>query len=148
MKSCALFCYPRLRIAAASWLFWCTACGDTQLTRPTEPTPLDRTAHSVTGTWTGTYRVTGCRANFSVLPCSYFASEPFLPGGAHSMQIVLAQTGAIVSGTVDTDIMNAFSSKSFPVSGMIDSSGTLRLQGSQPFIPGCFGDHQNGIDIG
>jgi len=131
-------------MAIVSWVFWCAACGDAQ---PTQPS---RTVLPVTGTWTGTYQVTSCTANFEVLPCGYFASSPFLRGATDSMRLVLMQSGTIVTGTFDSAVTNAFTGgQSLPVSGSIDSSATLRLQGGQPFKPGCHQiGSQNGIDIG
>jgi hypothetical protein len=139
----AIFSRLPILIAVVSWVFWCAACGDTQ---PAQPS---RTVLPVTGTWTGTYQVTSCTANFSVLPCRNFASPP---GATNSMRLVLAQTGTIVTGTFDSAFTNAFNGDKplpVPVSGSLDSSATLRLQGGQPFKPGCHEiGSQIGIDIG
>src|SRR5437763_1705058 len=64
------------------------ACGDAQTTRPS----LSRPRPSLTGTYQGTYTVTGCTS--VLFPCpSVYASNP-----VRAMQLVLTQTDDRVIG--------------------------------------------------
>jgi hypothetical protein len=70
----------------------------------------------------------------------------FVPA-TNSMRVVLTQAGTTVIGTFTSDVLalGGNSTPLLPVSGSVDSSGTLRLQGGQPFKPGC---HEVGSQIG
>ncbi len=135
---------PRVHLTSiVCCLILCAGCG---VNPPTEPS---RQIAVVTGTWLGTYRVTGCSADFQVLDCSYFM-EHYVGGSAGSMRLVLAQTGLAVSGTFDSDVTTVTGPRVLlPVSGSVDSSGTLRLEGGRPFVEShsCFTGSQSGIDI-
>ena len=117
------------------------SCGGSS---PNEPT---RTTLPVTGTWKGTYRVTNCTANFTIIPCMALVPE------ATTMQLVLTQTGTNVAGTLTSDVLalGTPNPPTLPMTGEVDSSGKLHLQGGQPFRPGCHDpatSSQVGYDIG
>jgi hypothetical protein len=114
------------------------ACGSAQLTRPTTAIlPL-------TGTWTGTYRVTSCTPDVLIGCSSIYLSRP-----AYSVRLVLTQTESMVTGTFDGDVATGRLAAPIPLSGSADSSGALHLRGGQPFVDGFFpGSEQQGIDFG
>jgi len=95
----------------------CSACMDSP-SRPSKP------SLPVTGTWSGSYSITSCGATFEVLPCSYFAPT------TNTMRLILTQDDVNVTGTFSSDIMT----QPLAVTGSIDSTRTLRLQGSQEFL--------------
>jgi hypothetical protein len=129
--------------AVVGCLFSHNACGDAQPTRPSKTVP------SATGTWSGTYHVTGCHADFDILPCGYFVDN-YVASKTTSMRLIIAQTGNGLTGLFTSDLTTGPTGEPVPVSGSIDSLGTLRLQGSRPFKPGCLDAKvaQGGIDIG
>jgi len=100
----------------------CSGCTDS-------PAGPGKTIPPVTGTWSGTYRVTTCSATFEILPCSYFVPT------TNAMRLVLTQDGVNVSGTFTSDILT----KPLAVMGSMDLNGVLRLQGTQEFHPDICG---------
>jgi hypothetical protein len=126
-----------LTLTLASCITPLLACADQTSTQPS------RTILPVTGTWTGTYRVTSCT------PPPYFGSCSLFTTQTYPIRLTLSQKSLAVSGTFDGVVANG-STVSVPVSGAVDMSGTLSLQGNQPFQDVYSGAHwvgQPGVSI-
>ncbi len=110
----------------------CAACA----ANPSQPS---RTILPVTGTWTGTYKVTSCT------PPPYFGSCSLFTSQTYAIQLTLTQTGQSVTGMFDGEVAGTRHGR-FALTGSFDELSTLRLQGSQTFIEGEFaGSEQAGI---
>ena len=88
-------------------------------------TPTDPSAPSVGGRWTGTYRVINCRGG---------AQACFGLRDSYAIHVELTQTDSGVSGTVAGDVPAGSIIGAIPVTGSLDSSDTLHVRGSQPYI--------------
>jgi hypothetical protein len=93
------------------------ACGTTP--------PTDRSAPSVAGRWTGTYRVIACHGG---------AQACFGLRDSYAIRVELTQTDDGVSGTVAGDVPAGSINGAIDVTGSLDSSDTLHVRGNQPYI--------------
>ena len=95
---------------------------------PTTPAP----PADYSGNWSGTYALTNPFLCYGVYPPPADAT--------YQVTLVLTQSGAIVSGTVDSGMVCGFAFGSTQASGNVATSGGVTLNGQHTMIDsGCFG---------
>ena len=113
-------------------LFLLAGCSGspTAPTTPTAPPAPTVFTGNLSGTWTGTYTVTGCSPTAAPNTCTMYV--PKTPG---AMTLTLTQSGKQLSGTFNSD----FLSIPFAVTGTVDDAGRVTLQGTRQDRWSCLG---------